>query len=340
MQAAGERRMAPIEPDVARTALDLLVARTATILDSVGDRFPLFAQAVAPGTWETTEDGNWCAGYWIAMLFLAARHSGDAKRCDRFKQAAYDRIPAMLSQPTDNLFAGLNHYYAGYVGFDLTGDEKLKKTGLRGACAMRELFNEKSLQIPIGHYATAPNFTQKFQATMPLDRRYLAAVDAIHTSVPVLFRAFEETGDPRFRDVAISHVERHLSWHVRPDGSTIQMTAFNPETGVPTGRHNPLAADADGCWSRGFGWHIAGLAASLEFTGNPDLRTALTRAANYYLAHVDGKLVPVWDFTVRDEEAPYDTSAAAVSAYGLLGISGTKNGHLTRKIHEEAVRVA
>jgi unsaturated chondroitin disaccharide hydrolase len=318
----------PIDQEGARAALDRLVGRTAAILEMVGDRFPLFARSDRPGDWETTHDGNWCAGYWIALLLVAAKYCRDEQMRERFERSARGLVPSMLGQETDNLFAGLNHYYAGYVAFDLTGDASFKEVGLRGANAMFSLFNEKARQIPIGTYATAPKFTARFQASMPLDRRYLAAVDAIHTSVPVLFRAFEETDDARFRDVALAHVERHLAWHVRPDGSTIQMTEFDPDTGAPLSCYNPLAANADGCWSRGFAWHIAGLATALQHTGNSALHAALQQATDYYFAHVDGTLVPVWDFSVEGRDALYDASAAAVAACGLVRLTRPDCGPL------------
>ena len=58
-----------------------------------------------------------------------------------------------------------------------------------------------------------------------------AFVHKLPTCVPVLLRAFRETDDPVFRDVAMAHATRHLEWHLRADGSSVQMTAFDPESG-------------------------------------------------------------------------------------------------------------
>ena len=62
---------------------------------------------------------------------------------------------------------------------------------------MVKLFNAKARQIPIGEYETfgIRKSTRARPGFPPPDRRHVAAVDAIHTSLPVLWRAHAETGD-------------------------------------------------------------------------------------------------------------------------------------------------
>jgi unsaturated chondroitin disaccharide hydrolase len=42
--------------------------RVKSILDAVGDRFPLYADT--SGTWQTTRRGSWAAGFWVGLLRL------------------------------------------------------------------------------------------------------------------------------------------------------------------------------------------------------------------------------------------------------------------------------
>jgi len=301
-----------------KAALDRLVQRVGTTLEATDERFPLYA--AADGTWETTDDGNWCAGYWIGLLWLASKHATGATRV-RFRSAAHAHLPALLAQPTGHLFAGLNHAYAGFLGYDVTGEPQLRDIGIRGADAMLALYDARARHIPIGTYTTAPTHKKRTSRT-PIDRSNYAAVDAIHTSVPVLLRAYRETGRDAYRDAATAHVKRHLEWHMRPDGSTTQMTTFDKATGEPIDRFSTLAASDDGCWSRGLGWHIAGLAYVCVATGDTDALAALRISAGYYAAHAGGDLVPAWDLTLTDPLAPRDASAAAIAAYGLLSLRG------------------
>jgi unsaturated chondroitin disaccharide hydrolase len=275
------------------------------------------------GSWYTTEDGNWCAGHWIGLLWLAARHSDDRSTRRRFALAAHRYVELFREQPLDSIFAGMNHLYAGFLGFDVVGDDDLRSLGLRGADAMVELFDPVAEQIPVGQYRVLPDdhagasrhTTADWDAW---DLRHMAAVDAIHTAVPVLWRAHAETGESRYSEIALRHTLRHLDWYLREDGSTIQLRPYDAVTGDPGPGFSPLAGSDDGCWSRGLGWNIAGLAAAYVATGDALVLEALRRSAAFYESRSDANLVPPWDLSSEDAQAPRDASAAAVAAYGLL----------------------
>lgn len=119
------------------------------------------------------------------------------------------------------MFAGMNYRYAGFRGYDVVGDRELFGSGLMGADAMVPLHHPKARMIPIGDY-TIEGPEEEFEMNEGTDdrssRSSIAAVDMIYTSVPVLWRAYRETGDPMFRDVAVSHCDRHLDWTIREDG--------------------------------------------------------------------------------------------------------------------------
>jgi unsaturated chondroitin disaccharide hydrolase len=148
-----------------------------------------------------------------------------------------------------------------------------------------------------------------------------SAVDNVYTTLPVLWRAYEETGRERFRDVALSHADRHLDWFVRPDGSTWHHATFDATTGDLRTRDNALGAGETTCWARGLGWHVAGLSRAYRETGASRYLDALERSVSYYRSKVPPDLVPHWDFEVdASASTPRDTSAAALVAHGLCGL--------------------
>ena len=316
-------------------ALHLVMQRVSTTLEATGRSFPLYADndAASNPTWVTTVDGNWCAGYWIGLLWLAAKHSASVEARRRYETAAYDHIAAMSSQRTNHLFAGLNHHYAGFMGFDIVGDPELRDLGLKGADAMLDLFNCKAQQIPIGCYSTTPSFSSVLQERMPRDRSHVVAVDAVHTSLPILWRSHAETNRPEFRKVALAHTQRHVEWHIRPDGSTTQMTSFDPQSGARQKDFSPLAHSNRGCWSRGLAWSVAGLAQAYVSSGDQIALGGIRRSVSYFLGHVGNDLVPVWDLDLPESTANRDSSAAAILAYGLIllrGRSGPETNDLER----------
>lgn len=135
----------------------------------------------------------------------------------------------------------MSHLYAGFRGYDVTGDRALFGVGLRGADAQVALYDERARMIPVGEYAVeGPE--EQFDVTTVTGNRptgtAIATVDNVYASLPVLWRASWETNDERFRDVAVSHADRHLDRCLRPDGSTYHHAWFDPETGelTPSGR--------------------------------------------------------------------------------------------------------
>jgi unsaturated chondroitin disaccharide hydrolase len=300
----------------ASDGLSLLVERVRSTLGGIDDGFPYVADPDT-GEWTVTADGNWCGGHWIGMLWLAADRTGETQ----FARAARRYTEQMTSRlPSDNMFYGMNHQYAGFRAYDITGDESHRELGLRGADRTVDYFHEGARQVPLGTLAIeapAENFRGPDDEGGPAGDR-LGAVDALYTAIPVLWRAYRETGEPRYCDVAVSHADRFLDWYVRPDGSTWHHAEFDPDTGALVRQYNELAYSDDTCWARGQGWAIAGLARAYRETGARRYRRALQRVVGYYVDNSPADLVPHWDFEHPDKPAiERDTSAAALAAYGL-----------------------
>jgi len=305
-------------------ALRALLARVDRTLAETADRFPYFADG-RTGEWVTTADGNWCGGHWIGLLWLAARHADDAADRERYERVAVDRTETMREHmPRRSMFCGMNFLYAGFDGYDATGERSLFGLGLEGADAMTAFFHERARQVPLGALdIRGPEQFRGPASEHGPDGDRLGAVDAVYTSLPVLWRAFEETGEAQFRDVAVSHADRHLDWYVRDDGRTWHHAVFDPDTGALSRQYNELAHSEDTCWARGLGWSVAGLARAYEATRAGRYLAALERHVDYYRAHVPGDLVPYWDFEVPVErDTPRDSSAAALVAYGLTALDG------------------
>lgn len=302
------------------SALNAVINRVRTIVEEVDGEFPYFADPET-GEWTTTSNGNWCGGHWIGLLQIAAEHTEDDEDRERFRRLADDLSEAMVeSIPRESMFCGMNLHYAGFRAYDLTGDRSRFGVGLAGADAMIEYYNEKARHIPLGvlDIKGPEQFRGPDSHEGPRGDR-VGAVDNIYTALPVLWRAYDETGDHRFRDAAVSHADRHLDWFIRDDGSVWHHAVFDRETGKLERQYNELAYSDDTCWARGQGWNIAGLSRAYEETGAKRYRSVLERCVEYYRTHTPQDLVPHWDFEApQTKNSPRDTSAAVLTAYGLL----------------------
>ncbi|POG54289.1 glycoside hydrolase family 88 protein [Haloferax marisrubri] len=298
--------------------LDAIVHRIGTTLNDVEPEFPYFADPET-GEWETTPDGDWCGGHWIGLLRLAADVTDNDAQADRFNSAADEYTDTLVGElPETTMFRGMNLLYAGFRGYDTTGRRDLFGLGLAGADAMVANYNEQARQIPLGDFQIrGPDNFRGAETEDEPSGLYIGAVDNVYTALPVLWRAFEETGDPVFRDVAISHADRHLDWYIKDDGSTWHHAMFDESDGSLGRQYNELAASDQTCWGRGQGWNIAGLARAYTETGAERYLNALVATTNYYTEHAPEDLVATWDIELDAETEPRDTSAAALAAYGL-----------------------
>lgn len=302
-----------------REALDLLVDRVETTLEETGAAFPYVADPET-GAWQVTDDGNWCGGHWIGLLWLAYDHTGD----ERFAEAAREHTDVLVdAMVREAMFCGMNFHYAGFRAADVTDDHEHRELGLEGADASVAFYHQRARQIPLGTLlieGPSSEFRGPDSDEGP-SGDVLGAVDAIYTSLPVLWRAYRETGDPVYRDTAVSHADRHLDWYIREDGRTWHHAEFDPDTGELRRQYNELAYSDDTCWARGQGWCIAGLARAYRETEAPRYLEALERTVDYYRSNVPDDLVPYWDFEHPDApDVPRDTSAAVLTAYGLTGL--------------------
>lgn len=308
-----------------KSALDVIVDRVSETLEEMDDSFPFVADPET-GEWDTTDDGNWCGGHWIGLLWIASDvRPADADRFERAARAYTETMVEALDL-RESMFGGMNYLYAGFRAYDVTSDRSQFGLGLTGADSMVALYDEAARQIPVGKY-TIEGPEEQFEFSEGIEERVsgdrISAVDMIYTSVPVLWRAYDETNNPRFRDVAVSHCDRHLDWYLKEDGSTWQEAQFDSRTGRLERQYNDLAYGDETCWARGQGWNIAGLARAYSETGAQRYLDALTRSVEYYVEHSPDDLVPYWDFEAPTiPEAPRDTSAAALAAYGLARLEG------------------
>ncbi|NGM70499.1 hypothetical protein G6M89_16065 [Natronolimnobius sp. AArcel1] len=323
----------PIDTDEVLTAL---TARIGTTLEQTGSEFPYVADP-ATELWETTSDGNWCGGHWVHALWLAYDHTGE----ERFADAAREHTDIVVdSMVRPSMFCGMNFHYAGFRAYDITGEDRYRDLGIEGADEMVSYYHHGARQIALGTLeidGPSSEFRGPESDEGPSGDS-LGAVDAIYTSLPVLWRAYRETGDPIYRDTAISHADRHLDWYIREDGSTWHHAEFDLETGELRRQYNELAYSDETCWARGQGWCIAGLARAYEETGAERYLDALEHTTAYYRDHVPDDLVPFWDFEHPDRpNIPRDTSCAVLTAYGLTRLSETPETADLRSFGEDVL---
>ena len=256
----------------------------------------------------------WTNGFWAGMLWQAYKATGED---------AYLTTARWTETRLDECFTsylGLHHDVgfmflpSAVADYRLTGDETARRRGLHAASLLAGRFN------PAG-YIRAWNDIPGSDA----DTRGWAIIDCMF-NIPLLYWASEETGDPRFRKIAMTHADTVLGHFVRPDGSVRHIVEFDPETGAFVRDYGGQGYARGSSWTRGQGWGLYGFVMSYRHTGAVRYLAAAQKIAEYVLAQLPaGGKMPV-DFCQPEEPDYRDDIAAAVIACGLIELASLVPG--------------
>jgi uncharacterized protein YyaL (SSP411 family) len=150
---------------------------------------------------------------------------------------------------------------------------------------------------------------------------FLVIIDNMMNS-ELLFKAWELTGNKTYYDIAVSHANRTIQEHIRVDGTTYHVVAYNETTGEVSRKYTAQGYADWSCWSRGQAWGIAGFTIAYRYTKLDLFLQTAERLSVYYIDNLPKDFIPYYDFNVpHDEKHPYvtrDTSSAAIAASGFL----------------------
>lgn len=330
----------------AKQALECMLYRVKKTVNELNGEFPYFADPVS-GEWTTTKDGNWCAGHFIVLLWLASKYATNTNEKQYFEDKALEYTQKMitsLDKFKTSIFAGLNFNMAGFEGYDFSNKKELRDLGFVGADIIMSLYNEHAQQIASGIYVIeGPQHELNKDITgkgwgWVTSGNETSAVDSAHAAIPVLLRAYKESRDLRYRDTALSHLEIYLKRFIRDDGSTRQLVRFDPNNGKVVEEYKNLSSNVNGCWARGFGWCVAGLSEVLNNIPALRFQYALESLCDYYKTHSNDDLIPCWDMSFdSSSNEPGDTSCAALVAYGFSKLLQTNES--TKEIKKLGISV-
>lgn len=250
----------------------------------------------------------WTNGFWGGMMWLMYHESGDQK---------YAEIARFSEEKLDQCFQdfyGL-HHDVGFMwlptavaDYRLTGNAESRKRGLHAANFLAGRFN------PVGKYIRAWNDISDE------DTRGWAIIDCM-LNLPLLYWAEEETGDPRFRHIAMMHADTIMEYFIRSDGSVEHIVEFDPVHGGVVKTYGGQGYENGSSWTRGQAWAIYGFMMSYIHTDKTEYLNTAMRVAHYFIANIPKSGIIPLDFRQPKEDIWEDSSAAAIAACGLIEIA-------------------
>src|SRR6266567_3915793 len=284
-------------------AANYSVAKLAAVAPTV----PGFPEGTKFEKWTFTQDGDWVGGFYSGLNWLAWLYTSDP----RFKTMAESFALKLAPRESDTTTHDVGFLFtpSWITAFRLTGDTSWRDGAVAAANSLIQRFN------PAGQFIRAWN---------PIGTPTNAGRAIMDTimNLDLLVFATQQTGDPKYLDIALAHARTQQKFFPRPDGSTPHVFDFDPVTGAPIGPNTVQGYSPTSCWSRGQSWGIYGFTTMFRRTGAADFLATARKLADFALGALTPDNVPVWDY--KAPQNPFDikdASAGAIMACGLLDLA-------------------
>ena len=285
-------------------ALDFCCRQILHILPEFTDKFQ---QAYSvDGFYPAVENTDWTQGFWTGEIWLAYERCGD----ERKKKAGEIQVHDFLERIEKKI--SVDHHDMGFLyspscvaAYKLIGSKEGRDAAIQAADQLMRRYH------PVGEF---------IQAWGPMDQpeNYRLIIDCL-LNLPLLYWAFEETGDGRYRDIAEKHIHTAVANVIREDYSTWHTFFFDMKTGAPDHGATCQGYRDGSAWARGQAWGVYGMALAYKYTGRKEYIELFRRVTGYFLEHLPKDLVPYWDLEFTDgDDQPRDSSSASIAACGML----------------------
>ncbi len=294
----------PMEAEEIQEALELAVSQVRRNIPFFNGGFP--GACSRDGLYTRTANDDWTNGFYTGMLWLSYEETGEVV----FKQEALRQADDFLERIQKRIV--VDHHDMGFLyspscvaAYKLAEYETGKEAALMAADNLLGRFQDK------GGF---------FQAWGPLGaaENYRLIVDCL-LNVPLLFWATQVTGEEKYREKAVRHIETSMKYLLREDYSTYHTYYFDPETGEALRGATQQGNRNDSIWARGQAWGIYGSALSYGALRKEEYLDIFRKVTDCFLEHLPEDLVPYWDFDFREGSSePRDSSSGAIAACGML----------------------
>ncbi|MFW5832222.1 MAG: glycoside hydrolase family 88 protein [Prolixibacteraceae bacterium] len=141
-------------------------------------------------------------------------------------------------------------------------------------------------------------------------------------NLEMLLWASEQTNDPKYREIALSHADVTLEHHYRDDWSCYHVVSFDTITGEVIEKQTHQGLNDESAWARGQAWGFYGYVMMYRETNEEKYLQAAENIADFILNELPEDMVPYWDFDDPDiPQANRDASAGAIIASALYELS-------------------
>ncbi|EHI70626.1 glycoside hydrolase family 88 protein [Streptococcus ictaluri] len=296
-------RRVPLSKEKIEKALDLALQQIRLNMDYFGTDFP--TPATKDNRYPIMDNTEWTNAFWTGCLWLAYEYSQD----QAIKALAQENDRSFLERVNKDI--ELDHHDLGFLytpscmaEWKLLKSPEAREAALKAADKLIQRYQEKDGFI---------------QAWGQLGKKedYRLIIDCL-LNIQLLFFASEETGDPKYQQMAINHFYASANNVIRDDASAFHTFYFDPETGQALKGVTRQGYSDDSAWARGQAWGIYGIPLTYRYLKDPRLIDFFKGMTHYFLNRLPEDQVSYWDLIFGDGSGhSRDSSATAIAVCGI-----------------------
>jgi unsaturated chondroitin disaccharide hydrolase len=260
----------------------------------------------ASGKLTTCKSPIWTSGFYPGELWYLYEYSKDNEILDLAENFSKRVEDQQFNKNSHDIGFVLNCSFGN--GYRVTGNKKYVEVLENGAKSLSTRFNPKVGLIK--SWATTPQ------------RQYPVIIDNM-MNLELLLWVSQQTKKNEFKLIALSHADKTMQNHFRPDNSCYHLVSYDTITAVPHLKQTVQGLNDSSAWARGQGWALYGYTMVYRFTKEKRYLEQAIKVAEYITHNplMPADKIPLWDFNAAPD-AYRDASAAAVMASALIELSG------------------
>ncbi len=267
----------------------------------------------------TTSDSRWwCSGFFPGTLWYLYENN---KSPELLKYAKlYTNRVEREKFTTDNHDVGFMLYCSFGNGLRLTQDNQYADVLLTGAKSLTTRYNPK-----VGLIRSWDHNKKKWQYPIVIDNMM---------NLELLLWAADYSGDSKFREIALSHADKTMIHHYRPDFSSYHLVSYDTISGLPHLKQTHQGYSKESAWSRGQAWGLYGYTYLYRITKEKRYLEQAKNIAGFLISHprMPKDYIPYWDFDAPEiPNTNRDASAACIIASALTELSDFVDARTAKK---------
>ncbi len=266
----------------------------------------------------------WCSGFYPGALWYLYEYSND----ESLKAEAI-RSTGLLEKEQYNTSThdlGFMLFCSYGNGYRLTQNPAYKEILLKGSASLCSRYNPVTGCIRSWSWG-------RWQFPVIIDNMM---------NLEMLTWAGRVSGDSTFHNIAVSHADKTMDNHFRPDYSCYHVVDYDTLTGVKIGGCTWQGHADSSAWARGQSWALYGYTMMFRETNKENYLAQACRIADFLLNHpyLPADKIPYWDYDAPDiPEAKRDVSAATIMASALVELSQYAKGEQSKNYLNTATTI-